>query len=239
MHSFFKFLLVFMMIPVCIPLLAQIPTSPSDVDSDSAITFFDRYNPVLGGDSIRTVNGIRLNGQFKDYYENGQLMHSGFYQNGQLIYYKNFFPSGVLERFFSASSSMKHKLKIYFPSGSPRSDIVYYKGKSLIWIDYYPNGNTELYEEFHKSLNYYLHLKFYTENGTPVSSLDIINKRKKHYLSRQYHPNGQISEEGIRFYNKYVGDYQKTGLWRIYDESGKLLNKEEYINGNQIGDSEE
>lgn len=205
-------------------------------EDDSSITVFDTYNSILGGDSVRIINGIQLTGQYKDFYPQGQLFHSGVYQNGRLVYYKNYYANGQVERFFSAKGSMKHRLRVYYSNGSPKSDVTFYKGKSLLWIDYYPNGRLELYEEYHKGLQYYLQLKFYTEEGTPVSELCMIDKHKLLYSSKQYHSNGALAEEGNRIYNKWVGDYQKHGSWKYYDERGSLISKEEYVKGNQVGD---
>jgi antitoxin component YwqK of YwqJK toxin-antitoxin module len=218
------------------PLFSQNINDGLAAPPDSSITLFDKYNPVLGGDSVRIVNGIEITGQYKDYYPQGGLSHSGVYQNGRLIYYKNYFPNGQVERFFSAKGSQKHRLKVFYPNGVIRSDVTFYKGKSLLWIDYYPNGQLELYEEYHKGLQYYLQLKFYTEEGKSVSELVIIDKRKLLYSSKQYHPNGVLAEEGTRMYNKWVGDYQKHGCWKYYNESGSLISTENYVKGNLVGE---
>jgi antitoxin component YwqK of YwqJK toxin-antitoxin module len=57
--------------------------------------------------------------------------------------------------------------------------------------------------------------------------LELSNPKKKIYIVKEYYENGNVKEEGEMIYNISLGDYQKNGKWKFYDEQGNL--KEEKI----------
>lgn len=212
-------------------------------DNDSATTdevyveMYDCFNPHMGGDSIRYKDaGIKYTGWYEENYPNGKLKHKGYYNNGQLTtVYKNYFEGGQLERSFKLKDSRNCELQIYYPSGTMRSKVQYYKDEVLTWTDYYSNGNIEYYEENNKTFDYYIKLEYYYSNAKPQSILELIDKKKKLYTSKEYWKNGNLKEEGKRIFNNAVQDYQKTGTWNIYDSNGTKIAEEDYVKG-QLND---
>lgn len=203
-------------------------------DPDYGIKLYERLNFLLGGDSIRydQVKGYAANGWREDYYENGQLLHKGYYQEGQLKIYKNFFDNGQLERnFVIKPNPSQYSMKIYYKDGKPRAEVDYNKGNPQKSQEWYPNGQLEYIEEYNKDCEYYIQHKIYQENGVPVSTLELVDERRKNYLKKEYHPNGQVKEEGTIHYDKQLADYRKEGKWLVYDESGKLIEENTYVNG--------
>jgi len=154
MMRFRGFLLLSVFLLCTGAVFSQSSTGLETDTADFSISQFDIYNPVMGGDSIRVVNGIRLNGPYKDYWPNGQIMHNGMYDKGSLIYYRNFYENGQPERIFAASGGLKHKLKVFYPDGTPKSDVVFHKGRPRKWTDYHPNGVIEFDELYHRSMEY-------------------------------------------------------------------------------------
>jgi antitoxin component YwqK of YwqJK toxin-antitoxin module len=201
---------------------------------DYGINLYDKLNFLLGGDSVRydQGKGYAANGWREDFYENGQLLHKGYYQEGQLKIYKNFFDNGQLERNFIVKPNPSlYSMKVYYKNGNPRSEIDYVKGNPQKWQDWYPNGQLEFIEEYDKDAEYYIQNKTFQENGTPIMSLELTDPKRKLYYKKEYHPNGKVKEEGVIHFSKLVGDYQKEGVWKVYDENGKLIEENTYVKG--------
>lgn len=198
-----------------------------------SITEYDCFNPHIGGDSIKYKSpGLKYNGWYEEYYKNGKIKHKGYYTNGQLTtVYKNYYDDGQLERSFKLKDSKNCQLEIYYPAGTIRSKVIYYKNQPLIWTDYYPDGNIEYYEESVKSFKYYLKLEYYYSNGKAQSILELTDKKHMLYTSKEYWKNGNLKEEGKRIFNNAVQDYQKTGTWNIYDSGGNKIGEEDYVKG--------
>jgi len=203
----------------------------SIIDSTYGITLYEKLNKSLGGDSIRNNNGYACTGWFEDFYYNGKLLHKGYYQEGQLKNYRNFFPNGQMERQFKAVDDYKSNMKIYYPTGTLKSEVDYDEGNPLKWTDYYKDGKVELTEEFNKKGEYYIYRKTFYRDGKPETELTLTNPKKKIYSSKTFYENGQLKEEGEMLYSPDALDYVKNGHWKVYNESGKLTFDQTYIFG--------
>src|SRR4051812_15041222 len=65
------------------------------IDPDYGITMYEKLNFYTGGDSVRNdKKGYACQGWLEDVYETGTDIHKGFYEDGHLKVYKNFFPNG-------------------------------------------------------------------------------------------------------------------------------------------------
>lgn len=230
--------ILILFIVIAFPVISQAQYLDYD-DSDSATTdevyieMYDCYNPHMEGDSIRWKSpGIKYTGWYEEYYKNGKIKHKGYYNNGQLTtVYKNYFDDGQLERSFKLKDSRNCILEIYYPCGTLRSKVYYFKDQVLIWTDYYTDGNMEYYEENDKSFKYYIKLEYYYSNTKPQSTLELTDKKNMFYSSKEYWKNGNLKEEGKRIFNNAVQDYQKTGTWNVYDSSGNKIAEEDYVKG--------
>lgn len=201
-------------------------------DSTYGIAAYDPLNFNIGGDSTRSDSkGYATQGWLQDYYKTGQVLHKGYYIDGQLKAYKNFFPTGQVEREFKMTDLTKSAMTIYYQDGKPRSIIVYVSSSVQKEEDFYPSGQLEYIEEYDRKCEYYLQRKFYSQEGKPTSVLEITDPKKKNYSSKEYYDNGTIKEEGQIIYNAQVGDYQKNGKWKFYDESGALKEERFFSKG--------
>ena len=202
------------------------------IDAKYGINMYVKLNMMLGGDTVRNdANGYAANGYLEDYYTTGQLLHKGFYVEGQLKVYKNYFPNGTVERNFRMVDLKKSKMDIFYKDGTPKSKIVYVNSEALKWEDYYPNGTLEFIEEYHKSFQYYIFKANYYENGSPENTLELTDKKKLRYTQTYFHPNGKVKEIGEMKYNKSEFDYQHTGTWKKFDENGNATKEIKYANG--------
>ncbi|MBI4945787.1 MAG: hypothetical protein HY840_05230 [Bacteroidetes bacterium] len=203
-------------------------------DSAYGIKIYDALNINIGGDSTRSVaKGYALQGWMEDYYPDKQVLHKGYYIDGQLKAYKNYFPNGQVEREFKMTDLNKSAMTIYFPDGKVRSNIIYASGNTLKEEDYYPSGQLEYVEENDRKAGCYIQRKFYNQNGKPTSLLELTDPKRKIYSSKEYYDNGNMKEEGQVVYNNGVRDYQKSGKWKFYDESGTLKEEKTFAKGGE------
>lgn len=217
---------------------SQIPQvtkySEKVVDPEYGITMYDKLNFQIGGDSVRNDRkGYACQGWVEDHYESGSVIHKGYYEDGHLRAFRNFYPNGSIERIFKLIDLKRCNMQLFYPDGKIKSDITYYESSPQIWKDYYPNGQIEYIEESTKSMEYIIQRKSYTVEGKPQEIFEMTDAKKKLYSKKEYYENGDIKAEGpIRFIPSAV-DYQKDGTWKIYDESGKVTT-EQWIKGEQI-----
>lgn len=201
------------------------------IDPTYGITIYEPLNFRLGGDSARYCQGYSCSGWIEDFYVSDKLLHKGYYVEGQLKIYKNYYPDGILEREYRVIDDYKSLMKLYYPSSQLKSEVRYVDGQAKKWTDYYPNGQMDYYEEYDKHFEYYVAQNSYYEDGTPEALFKLESKKKLTFTKKEYHKNGQVKEEGMVAYNVDLFDYQKIGKWSIYDESGKLTREETYLHG--------
>ncbi len=201
------------------------------IDEKYGITMYEKLNMMLGGDTVRNHNGYAANGFIEDFYTAGQLLHKGFYVEGQLKIYKNYYPNGQVERNFRMVDLKKSKMDIFTKEGKVKSKIVYIGNEALKWEDYYPNGMLEFVEVYDKNIQYYVEKANYYEDGSPENTLVLDHKKKLLYTQTYFHVNGQVKEIGEMQYDKSMFDYKRLGTWRQFDKNGNPTKEIKYANG--------
>ena len=195
----------------------------SIVDPEEGITLYEPLNISLGGDSVRYgLDDYACEGWVIDEYKDGSQLHKGFYIEGQLKVYKNFYPNGQVERDFKGVDLAKSSIKMYYEDGSLKSEGKYFRGDISYWVDYF------------KSMLYHMEISSYYDNGNLKTQMLQTHKKKLTYTKDEYHINGQISVDGQVFFNKSNHDYTPSGTWKYYDEKGKLTKEEKYSEGRVI-----
>ncbi len=208
------------------------------VDSKYGIKMYEPLNMMLGQDTVRNDNnGYAANGYEEDYYTTGQLLHKGFYVEGQLKIYKNYYTNGTVERNFRMVDLKKSKMTKFYEDGTIKSNIVYVMSEALKWEDYYPNGVLEFIEEYHKSFQYYVFKANYFESGAPENTLELEDKKKLIYTQMYFYENGKVKEEGEMQYSKSKFDYIRIGTWKQYNENGKATKETKFSKeGDKVGE---
>lgn len=211
---------------------AKTYTQAEVLDSAEGIKIYEKLNNALGGDSVRhTIKGYVCVDWVDDFYTSGKLLHHGYYVEGQLRTYKNYYESGQLERYFRLLSFSSHQMTLYYADGKVRSDIIYFEGEANKTTEYYPNGQMEFYEENSKKNDYLVTRKFFYEDGKLQSVTELTDEKKKKYSVKEYHENGQPEQEGTIVFHKDLDNYLKEGTWKVYDENGKLSSIQEFSLG--------
>jgi antitoxin component YwqK of YwqJK toxin-antitoxin module len=204
------------------------------IDPEYGINMYEKLNFAIGGDSVRNdKKGYAVQGWIQDIYESGSVIHKGYYEDGHLKVYKNFFENGNVERSFKVIDFKKCNEQIFYSDGKLKADITYYEGNPQIETDYYPNGQIEYIEENSKSMEYLIQRKSYLENGKPQEIFEMIDPKKKIYSKKEYYEDGTLKAEGTMKYNPAAIDYQKDGIWKNYDEKGKMVSQETWVNGEE------
>ncbi len=206
----------------------------SIIDSVYGIMHYEPLNVMLSGDSVRMCGTYACNNQVKDFYVTGELVHNGFYIDGQLKSYKNYFPNGNIERDFRSIDLYRSQVKIYYESGKLKSQVKYNEGAVQEWTDYYESGQIEMSEEKTKSCTYHVFSRFFYADGKPMKSLELTDKKKISYSYKEYYAGGTVKLEGSKVYKEELGDYLNTGTWKYYDESGSVTKEEKFDNGTLV-----
>lgn len=213
----------------------QLPAKPvytaSIVDPVYGITLYEPLNMALAGDSVRMVGGYVAQNWIEDHYEDGALLHKGYYIDGQLKVYKNFYPDGTVERNFVNVDGYRSKVTIYYPNGNIKSQVVYKDGAAQVWTDYYNNGNIEYYEEYNKNMMYHVAKRSYYESGQAESLFELVDKKKLDYTQNDFYSNGKKRLAGTLKYDKDAYDYFRTGKWIYFNEGGSPTKDEVYQDG--------
>ncbi|MFN3916223.1 MAG: toxin-antitoxin system YwqK family antitoxin [Flavobacteriales bacterium] len=200
----------------------------SVVDETYGIIIYEKLNPYLEGDSTRMCGNYACNNWQEDKYIDGKILHKGFYVNGQLRTYKNYYPNGNLERDFRNIDDHRASLKLYHPNGSLKSEAKYIKGEAIEWRDYYENGQLEYEEVYGKKRTWHDSKKSYYPNGSPQYTQLVLDKKKLLFSRIEYHENGKVKLEGELRFDESLGDYVKTGKWAHYNESGSKIREETF-----------
>ena len=212
--------------------IAKPPTyDESVVDETYGIVLYEPLNISLNGDSVRMRRGYAVNGWIEDFYTNGKMLHRGYYIEGQLKIYKNFYPNGALEREFANIDNFRSKLTLYYSDGTIKSQVKYMEGYPKLWIDYHPNGKMEYYEEYHRNLIYHIAKRSYFENEQASSLMELTHKKKLTYSLNEFYENGGAKLKGYLVYSKSSYDYERTGTWIYYNTDGSESKEEKYVDG--------
>ena len=207
--------------------------TPAEItDPDYGIIRYNNMVAATGGDSIRyTKDGYNAQGWQEDFYISGKILHKGFYEDGLIKVFKNYYENGQIERTFTSTDPKHSKLEVFYEDGKPRSTIQYFDGNAQNEYDYFKNGLPEYIEENDKDITFLYKRNSYYENGNPSSLFELIDKKTKKYTKKDYYETGTIKEDGTMHFRKDMNDYQKEGVWKYYNEKGELTKSENYHNG--------
>jgi antitoxin component YwqK of YwqJK toxin-antitoxin module len=214
-------------------MLASAHRSADDVlaEQDHLLDRYDALNSVIGGDSIRHCGAQPCSGWIEDTYQDGTLKHKGYYEGGRLMIYKNFHPNGDLEREFRSPDVRKSFMRQYYRKDLLRSETRFIEGVSVEYKDFYPNGQLRYHEERHAKEPYYLRMDLYAADGTPISLLQLVDKKKVEFELKEYHPGGILKSTGRARYNRARMDSQRIGTWITYAPDGSVEKEEQYVDG--------
>lgn len=199
------------------------------LDSVLGINIYAHLVTATGGDSIKyNGQGYNLQGWHDDFYLSGKLLHRGYYVNGQLITFKNFFENGQCERVLMNPDPLHCIENIYFSNGNPRRETSYYNGLPQKRVDYYENGFPRYAEENEKEMKYLIRKKSWHSNGSVEESIELVDPDNGTYNKKSWYSNGQLKDEGRVVFLKDTKQFVKDGTWSSYDSDGKNKQVKKY-----------
>jgi len=207
------------------------------VNEINGIVLYERFNPQFGGDSIRnTSKGYACQGWVEDHYISGAVLHKGFYVDGQLTVYRNFYENGKVERIYKKMDNDRSRQQCFYSNGNLRSEIDFVKGKMQHTQLFYANGVTRSVEEYDPTVTYLVEKSSYYKNGDPELTMEMSDPAMLLYKQVEYDINGIIKLEGsLRFNNgiaRYTSEkYLREGYWKVYNDRGELGQEMFYMNG--------
>jgi antitoxin component YwqK of YwqJK toxin-antitoxin module len=204
-------------------------------DSTYGIVKYNNLIISIGGDSVRyDLNGKKVQGWIEDQYTNGNTLHKGYYIDGKIRVFKNFYPQGQLERMFKINDAKRSEMTIYYSNEKVKSMIEYFGETITHEEDYFESGTKEYEENFDKSgLILWSKISYYP-NGLTESSLLVTDKRKKKYLQEEFFESGKLKSSGELKLNTVTYDFLKDGVWTYYNESGAVEKTETFNKGELI-----
>ena len=205
------------------------------VDDVYGIRMYDKLIAVFDNDTVRkNKKGYKEEGDIEDYYINDKPIHKGFYVEGKLRAFKNFYPNSTIERSFKMIDLKKSEMKEYYPDGKIKSEITYFESYTIKQTDYFENGKISYEEENNKTGEYLIKRNSFHEDGNPNILFELTDKKKKMYQHKEFYENGTIKEEGTMKYISEMGDFLKEGQWINYSSGGKEIRKQNFHDGNLI-----
>src|SRR6218665_2010561 len=224
--KFYRLLILILCIDCSCLCGQQLPSGPyleKDIlDSAEGIQMYSHFIGALSSNSLSSHRaGYNLQGWNEDFYKSGKLLHRGYYVDGKLITFKNFYENGQCERVVENPDPLHCNVNTFFENGSPRKLIYYYNGLPQRFYEFYENGLPKYSEENEKELNYLKQKKSWYSNGNLESSLELTDQAGKKYTKKTYYLNGQIKEEGIMLKLPGLNEYVKEGIWHSYESDGK------------------
>jgi len=192
-------------------------------DSVKGIWIYNKLIEQLGGDSIKyTKAGYNHQGWGEDYYVSGKLLHRGYYIDGKVIVFKNFFENGKVERSFVNPDPLHCTMEIYYENGQLRSKVSYFEGKPVTSQEYFSNGVLKSSFEKEPGTDIYKNKMEYYPNGALKEEYVLKNKEDRIYQCKKFTPDGKLSEQGAVYLESIQPEsFRKKGNWVIYDKKGK------------------
>ena len=124
--------------------------------------------------SIENFKNGKLNGEFKEFFENGSLFQVGTFKNGDMENVKAFYENGNL-KFEQNLKDRKGKYRGYYPNGQLEEEGEVFQGEKIgLWKYYNENGSLSsegMYKEGKKVGEW----KFYKSDRTLLKIINYKN----------------------------------------------------------------
>jgi len=222
----------------------------TEVKNNKPIGVFKEYhdNGTLKSEGNWNNNGD-INGIYKSYDLDGNLIIEKEFAKGSIIYSKNFdSEDGKLYSLYEYNNKKQlYAITFYDKQGNEK---VKYNTKNTNFVEYYPTGEKQAEGKY---LNYLKTGKwtYYYLNGN-IASVYNYNKDNADGLTRSFFSTGQLKAETHLLNNEYHGIYksyykngqiesegfyennQRQGLWKWYYQNGTLKKDAFFMNDDLV-----
>lgn len=214
-----KTVLIFFL-TLCLSLHAQKLSVNEGLSANSTYSLLAEF---LAIDTLRYQNTSLAQGWLEDYYPSGELKHKGFYKNGKLLLYKNYFVSGICSQALTSSDPLNHCIETFYPNGFLNEQKIYFNSQLKKCSEYFENGCVKSKTEFDRENKLIIYKKVWYSNGLLKSEMKLTDYLTKTYSEKNYYDNGLLREEGNLLISLDNKSYKKNGVWNTYDRTGRGL----------------
>lgn len=197
-------------------------------------SLYDYVIYVIDEPGYQYCNGDGCNGFIEEYYLNGKLKHSGFYENGQILNGQNldFYKNGKPEQVGQLKTGRRIGQWIWYTKDGFVEAIYQYDslGRTVMELSFHENGKIMDYQLVENDSSCLKLMNTYYETGelnTHYFQPECDNGNEIRIL-KEYYKNGQLKLNG-QYLNR-----KKNGLFEYYDNKGVLIKTEKYRNGELI-----
>lgn len=194
-------------------------------DSTQGISMYNKLVEGLDGDSSRlNQKGEKAQGWMEDFYADGKLLHKGFYKNGRLVVFRNYFPNGSCERVLLNPTPLNQSLEVYYEDGGQKLVQIFFNHQTRKRSEYYTNGILKRKEEYDREGKTLLLMETHNEKGIKLEDIHVQDAKSGRYLFKGYYDNGKLKEEGVLMLDTYLNKkpaFRKIGIWASYDLNGE------------------
>lgn len=164
-------------------------------------------------------------GEWRYYFENGDLKMRGDLTSNNTGYWEYYFESGNIKQEGKIINNKQEGLwKYYFENGKIKSQGAYLNGiKKDSWTYYYEDGNKKASATYINGIGKY---KEYYESGALKMEGETINNQSEGIWT-YYYPSGEIKSKGYELHGV------KNGHWDFFHENGTKSSEGNYVDGKQ------
>lgn len=156
-----------------------------------------------------------------------------------------FHSNGMVSFFGILSDTVKHGYcKFFYDNGNLQSQGIYNNGIKESWWEYYSESGKIISEGKYLKGKKTDHWNQYNENGSKKAVIFYLNHQKNDWCFF-YNTEGVLEEEceylldkkhgfcnlyidGILFQSGSYHNGKKTGIWKTFNEKGKIINEKEF-----------
>lgn len=190
----------------------------------SSNNYFNQYEALvfkLGGDSLRYCGNYLCNNWIEDLYSTGQVVHRGFYINGILESYYNYYPDGTKEREFRVLNDNDYFYRLYYPNGNLRIEKYIYRGVTKELNLFFKNGVLKEKILINTKTEQLISRKTFDRENNLIYSVEF-NEDENNYFEKTYFSNGVLREETLVEIPNVTEPYIQVAPKKIYKPDGSL-----------------
>lgn len=200
-------------------------------DPDQGIVLYNQYASGMNdrGEVRQDAEKHVLSGWQEDFYTNGKKLHKGFYENGSLVKFENFYPNNQLERRYKGKIDEAIELKVYYTNGTLREEYKWKNGRVSERHKFFSDGSEELVYETTKSglLKVEQHFQ---KNGVMIKQIQLLDEVRRKYQSLTWTSKDNPIER-IDYILDEKGNKIRHGTYKKFDRNGQLAVHKVYKKG--------
>ncbi|MBL4703692.1 MAG: hypothetical protein JKY54_04175, partial [Flavobacteriales bacterium] len=200
-------------------------------DPDDGIIIYNQYCPGLSGEIYLRQDQFKhvAEKEHVDYYANGKMLHKGYYENGSLMQFKNYFPNSQIERELKIKRKKPKQLTCYYMFGEIRERQIFDDGILMLHEKYHFSGRLKYLMEV-SEIGYLKIEQWNDEDGKPLKYIELLNEDSLKYEIAEMYLSGTIKEKGIYLYNPKTETFERNGKVVKYSQTGTLMAEAIYAN---------